>query len=66
MPLSPSQRIFLIKEIATRLGSEDWPLIDVTLKQFSLPWSDEWQGEKSAYVLHMGEEADDQILLDLA
>jgi nucleoside 2-deoxyribosyltransferase len=31
-----------------------------------LPWSDEWQGEKSAYVLHMVEEAADQVLLELA
>ena len=55
-----------MKEIATRLGSEDWPLIDVTLKQFSLPWAAEWSGEKDAYVLHMVEEAADQVLSDLA
>jgi nucleoside 2-deoxyribosyltransferase len=56
----------LIKGIATRLGTEDWPLIDVTLKQFSLPWSDEWRGSKDAYVLHMVGEAPDQSLIDLA
>jgi len=55
-----------MKEIATRLGFEDWPLIDVTLKQFSLPWSNEWQGTKDAYVLHMVEEAGDQVLIELA
>lgn len=32
MPLSPSQRILLMKEIAARLSWEEWPLIDVTLK----------------------------------
>lgn len=66
MPLSPSQRILLMKEIAARLSSEEWPLIDVTLKQFSLPWSDEWRGTKDAYVLHMVEDAADQPLIDLA
>lgn len=66
MPLSPSQRIALIKEIAGRLATEEWPLIDVTLKQFSLPWSDEWRGTTEAYVLHMVEEAPDQALIELA
>ncbi len=55
-----------MKEIATRLGAEEWPLIDVTLKQFSLPWSDEWHGTAHDYVLHMVEEVPDQSLIDLA
>jgi len=55
-----------MKEIATRLSSEDWPFIDVTLKQFSLSLSDEWSGTKDAYILHMVEEAADQVLIDLA
>ena len=66
MPLSPSQRVALIKEIAGRLATEDWPLIDVTLKQFSLPWTDDWQGSKDGYVLQMIEKAPDQSLIDLA
>lgn len=67
MPLSPSQRISLKKEIATRLAKEEWPLVDATLKEFSLPWSNEWPGgEKIAYVLRMLEDASDQILIDLA
>src|SRR5688572_16507705 len=66
MPLSPSQRIALMREIGGRLGEEEWPLIDVTLKQFSLPWTDDWQGEKDAYVLHMIEDAPDESLIDLA
>lgn len=55
-----------MKEIAARLSSEEWPLIDVTLKQFSLPWSDEWNGTKDTYVLRMIEDAEDQPLIDLA
>jgi hypothetical protein len=66
MLLSPSQRVLLMKEIATRLGAEDWPLIDITLKQFSLPWSDQWQSTKDAYLFQMVEEAPDQALIDLA
>jgi hypothetical protein len=66
MPLSPSQRVALMKEITGRLTTEEWPLIDVTLRQFSLPWSDSWNGDKDAYVLQMIEEAPDQSLIDLA
>ena len=66
MPLTASQRIGLMKEIASRLSTEEWPLIDVTLKQFHLPWSDQWDGSKDVYVLHMVEEANDQSLIDLA
>jgi hypothetical protein len=66
MALTPSQRITVIKEVSQRLDSEDWPLIDLTLKQFSLPWSNEWSGTKDAYVLRMIEEAADDVLVDLA
>ena len=40
MALSPSERVLLIKEISTRLGSESYSLVDMILKQFSLPVSD--------------------------
>jgi hypothetical protein len=66
MPLSPPERIRLIKEISIRLGVESYPLIDVTLKQFSLPWTNEWGGTKEEYVLSMVENAADQSLIDLA
>jgi hypothetical protein len=66
MPLNPSERVLLMKEIADRVSAESWPLIDVTLRQFSLPWSDEWRGEKDAYVLKMIENGSDQTLIDLA
>ena len=65
MPLTPSERITLIKEIAQRLSNEDWPLVDVTLKQFSLPWTDEWIGGKDVYVIQMIQEGQDEALLDL-
>ena len=66
MPLSPSQRVLLMKEITTRLVAEEWPLIEVTLKQFSLPQSDTWGGPKDGYLLQMMNAAPDQTLVDLA
>jgi TIR domain len=66
MALSRSKRIHLMREIAARLGTEDYSLIDVTLRQFSLPVSDEWSESKSAYVLRMIEGADDDSLVELA
>src|SRR6266498_1154565 len=66
MSLSPSQRLKLITEIAERLAREEYPLIDVTLKQFSLPSREQWSDSKDAYVLRMIENAPDQTLIELA
>lgn len=64
--LTPSQRITLLKEVSARLSAEDWSLVDVTLSQFKLPTSDEWQGDKSSYILHMVKAAPDPALIELA
>lgn len=67
MALSASQRIKLLKEISDRLQVEDWPLIDLTLSQFGLPTTDEWQGgNKNAYVIQMSKGAQDAVLIELA
>lgn len=66
MPLSPSKRIELIKYISVRLGPEDWALIDLTLKQFGLPRSDQWSSSRESYVIHMVEDASDATLTELA
>lgn len=66
MTLTPSQRITLMKEVSRRLTAEEYPLIDITLQQFSLPWSNEWDGTKEGYVLQMIGDASDQALMDLA
>ncbi len=55
-----------MKEIAARLANEEWPLVDVTLKQFDLPWTDNWGGSRYAYILEMIEKASDEQLIDLA
>ncbi len=64
--MTPSERITCIRGIASALGDEEWGLIDLTLKQFDLPWTNTWQGsEKNAYVVDMIGEADDDKLLAL-
>ncbi|HVT59463.1 MAG TPA: toll/interleukin-1 receptor domain-containing protein [Thermoanaerobaculia bacterium] len=64
--LSPSERVTLIQEIATRLSHNDWPVIDLTLRQFGLPTFDDWQGGQQAYVIEMIQRAQDEVLVDLA
>lgn len=67
MALSASKRITLLKEISTRLQVEDWPLIDLTLSQFALPTTDDWQsGDKNSYVIEMAKGAIDAVLIELA
>jgi len=53
MALEPSDRIRLIREIARKLETEEWHIIDLTLKQFSLPWSNSWSGTPATYVVSM-------------
>jgi hypothetical protein len=55
-----------MKEIAKRLSVETWPVIDLTLKQFGLPWSDIWSGQNDAYVIEMTGKASDETLIELA
>src|SRR4051812_48308973 len=66
MELQPSDRILLIKEIARRLEPEEWSIVDLTLKQFCLPWSDSWSGSRTSYVVSMLESAPDEPLVALA
>ncbi|MEW6595595.1 MAG: toll/interleukin-1 receptor domain-containing protein [Thermodesulfobacteriota bacterium] len=65
--MKASDRIKLIKGIAASLEKESWRLIDLTLKQFKLPWSNTWDAnDKSGYVMEMVSEAADEALVDLA
>ena len=64
--MHPSERIKHIKEISKELSKEEWSLLDLTLKQFGLPWTDQWGGDKENYVIEMVSTADDASLLDLA
>ena len=67
MTLSPSDRVSIISEIGRRLGTAEWPLIDMTLRQFRLPWTDKWDGDdRRVYVMKMIEDGDDETLLSLS
>jgi TIR domain len=63
--LEPSDRIRLIREIAQRLGAEEWALVDLTLRQFGLPTTDAWSGTIGAYVITMLDRAPDEALVNL-
>ena len=65
MSLTPSTRIILIQEIAHRLATSDWALIDLTLSQFGLPSSDTWNGNRSSYVIEKAKVAEDAVLIEL-
>src|SRR5438270_11150789 len=66
MSLESSDRIRLIREIARRLETEAWNIIDLTLKQFSLPWNSNWSGTTGDYDISMLEDAPDDRLIHLA
>ena len=65
MALTPSERVYLISEIADRLSVNSWSMIDMTLRQFGLPTTDEWRGDEHPYVMKMVEDGDDEYLLEL-
>ena len=65
--MTPSDRIRYITEIARRLSMNEWPVIDLTLKQFELPWAEQWNGDDpNGYVVEMVGQATDESLLSLA
>lgn len=65
--MNPSDRVKYIKEIAEALSSEDWPFIDLTLRQFSQPTVEEWYGnDRRKYIFEMILGANNETLLDLA
>ena len=65
MPLSRSQRMTVLRKIASRLCPEPWHLIDITLKQFGLPIAQVWNGDREAYVFEMTAEAPEADLIEL-
>lgn len=64
--LSKSQRIKAIKQISAHLGMENYTTIDLTLKTFSLPISNEWSGDVESYVVDKIQGATDKQLVELA
>jgi nucleoside 2-deoxyribosyltransferase len=66
MVLKSSEKATLVKEIARRLGAEDWASIDATLQIFSLPTLESWNGSQTSYVLQSLRDAPDSTLLEMA
>ena len=64
--MHPSERIKYIKAITSELSKEEWSILDLTLKQFGLPWSDQWSGDKENYVIEMISSSEDGPLLEIA
>jgi hypothetical protein len=64
--VTPSERIAVISEIGRILAQQDWPLIDLTLRQFGLSTTDGWERDKTSYVIWMIDDAPDEKLSDLA
>jgi hypothetical protein len=64
--MNTSERIKIIKAITNLLAAEEWPLIDLTLRQFKLRTTDLWEGNAQSYVINMVQEASDDVLLELA
>jgi len=65
MKLTKSQRVKVIQDTAKHLEGEDWTTIDLTLKQFGLPISDQWSGDTRSYIVKMIEDAKDDDLVEL-
>jgi TIR domain len=66
MPLTPSQRIKILREVSNQLRDHEWPEIDLVLTQFHLPTENRWNDSKAAYVLEMANGATDEVLNGLA
>lgn len=64
--MKASERITLIKEIATILSQEEWSLIDLTLKEFDFPTSDSYNGKEKAYVIEHIQDGENNNLIELA
>lgn len=66
MTKTPSERISLIQRISNKLKDFDWPIIDLTLRQFGLPTSNDWPPDaKLSYIIKMIDDANDEILSQL-
>ena len=66
MALSKSARVKLIQKITVHLEKEEWPIIDLTLKQFGFPVTDIWEGTTKAYLVEMLTQGNESDLTELA
>ncbi len=64
--MKPGERVDLIREISERMYQDEWPMVDLILRQFDLPTSDMWNGEKIHYIIQMLDRASNESLKELA
>jgi hypothetical protein len=64
--MKPGERVDLIREISERMNQEDWPMVDLILRQFHLPTEDTWSGNKIYYIMQMLDDAPNEALNELA
>lgn len=64
--MTTSERIQLIKEIARKLDSEEWSVIDLTFNLFGFSTQEIFSGSKFEYVLQHIQSGNDESLFDLA
>jgi hypothetical protein len=64
--MKASVRLKLIRQIAQKLGTESWTIINLTLEQFNMPVSRTKRGEAVEYILRQISKGEDDALLDLA
>ncbi len=65
MALRPGERVRLIQQLADSLQERQWEDIDLLLKQFGLPWTDNWNGTPRQYLLQMLADGPDEALREL-
>ncbi|MGH7567807.1 MAG: hypothetical protein ACREL9_02385 [Gemmatimonadales bacterium] len=63
--MRPSDRVKLIQQVSTKLHDLEWDELDLTLRQFGLPWSDMWDGSKAGYCIDHVEQGEDGAILAL-
>lgn len=64
--MKPGQRVDLIRKISERMNQEEWPMVDLILRQFDLPTTDMFNGDKIHYIIQMLDGASSDILNELA
>ena len=63
--MKPTDRVALIQKLSARLTDYEWHDLDLILRQFGLPWTDQWGSDKYAYCIHHIEDATDEVLGEL-
>lgn len=63
--MKKGHRVDIIKKNADKLSELNYGDIDLILRQFGFPWSEQWTGTKKEYCQHYVEQGSDDDLLEL-